>query len=120
VSRRTFLGYLVSGGSAALVDLGLFLLLALQGLPVPVASMASFGIAAVWNYTISSRFVFRQPLVGRRFGQFLAVAIAGALINSGMTWLATSAGIAMWLAKLVGIGFAFLFNYAANSLYVFR
>ncbi len=82
--------------------------------------MASFSIAAVWNYIISSRFVFRQPLAGQRFGQFVAVAIVGALMNSGTTWLVTSVGIAMWVAKLVGIGAAFLFNYAANSLYVFR
>lgn len=120
MNKRTFLGYLVSGGSAAVVDLGIFLLLVAQAIEVPIASMGSFSVAAVWNYLISSRFVFARPLAGRRFVLFVAVAVVGAAVNSMVTWLAVLQGAAPAFAKILGIGTAFLLNYAANSLIVFR
>jgi putative flippase GtrA len=42
------------------------------------------------------------------------------LLNSGTTWLAAAHGLQPYLAKMMGIGLAFIFNTSANFLVVFR
>ncbi len=113
--------YGLTGGAAALVDLGIFAALEVRVLPVPAAAAAAFGVAALFNYALTSRFVFREPLSWRRLAAFLAFAIVGAAVNIGVT----SAGCLVFgapalLAKLVGIGTAFLVNFWMNSAIVFR
>ncbi|HZL01178.1 MAG TPA: GtrA family protein [Caulobacteraceae bacterium] len=113
--------YVLTGGSAAVVDLGVFALLKSAGVSVPAAAACSFGLAAVWNYRLTSRFVFGQAPSGRRFAGFLVFAMAGLAVNVGVTVAAVDfASIAPVEAKILGIGVAFLFNFTLNSLVVFR
>lgn len=114
-----FLRYLVIGGSAAVIDLGGFVLLMQTDLRTPVAAAASFAVAAVWNFTLSSVVVFRLGSTWRRFGLFMAFALVGLVLNTGATTLA-----AVWLpevlAKITGIGLAFGANFWMNNSLVFR
>ena len=121
LSRARFLGYGMTGGLAAVIDFGLFVIFEGAGLIVPLAATASFLVAAVFNFTASSLVVFKTPVTGKRFAKFLSVASVGLTINVGITWLLHAFVLdSPALAKLAGIGSAFVFNYIAHSLLVFR
>jgi putative flippase GtrA len=115
------MGYGATGGIAAIVDAGGFALLLRAGLDVATAGTASFCTAAVVNYVLSSRFVFGGRTSAQGFALFFLVALIGLAVNLGVTlagvyWL----GLLPLLAKIAGIGIAFLVNFALNLRIVFR
>jgi putative flippase GtrA len=113
--------YGLTGGAAAVVDIGVFAVLKSGPLPVPAAAASAFGVAALVNYALTSRFVFREPMSWRRFRAFLVFAIVGAGVNVGVTSLgALALGAPALLAKASGIGTAFLVNFWMNAVIVFR
>ena len=80
-----FARYLLTGGAAAVVDVGGFALLHVAGVaPLPAAA-ASFAVAAVVNYLLTSRFVFHHRGLGWRFPLFLLGALVGLFVNVGVT-----------------------------------
>jgi putative flippase GtrA len=110
----------MTGGSAAVVDLGLFSILCPTFLPVATAATFSFVCAAVVNYVLTTIFVFNEKFGARRFVKFLAFAVVGLVFNVCVTVLVASATPApLPLAKAVGIGTAFLFNFWLNTAFVF-
>lgn len=119
LSYKRFIGYGMTGGMAAIIDLGLFLVFESFGMAVPLAASASFLVAAVFNFTSSSLLVFSTPVTGKRFLRFLSVASVGLVINVGVTWLVYDLLAQPAAAKAIGIGTAFVFNYFAHSLLVF-
>lgn len=123
--RRTlgeFLRYLVTGGTAFIVDAGGFAVLNLLGVAVLPAAAASFAAAAVVNYALTSAFVFGGPRrsAGQALG-FLAVALVGLALNSLLT-----VGFHAWfdmpapLAKVAAIAVTLLWNFTANKRLVFK
>lgn len=129
--------YLLTGGSAAVVDTLAFAGLLAAGLAILPAATLSFLVASVWNYWLSARFVFHAARSLGGYLRFLAAATIGLAINVGLTfWLAgllprlvpalLPAGLAALLpplaivAKIIAIGVAFVFNFAINLLVVFR
>lgn len=115
------LRYVLTGGLAAMIDLGGFVLLQAAGAGLATAAACSFVVAAAVNFSLSARFVFDTRPTVRRFGVFLAFAVAGLIINTSITVLAGAAvGLPGWLAKCCGIGMAFGFNFFMNSRVVFR
>lgn len=118
---KTLFRYVLTGGTAAIVDLSVFAALHRMGVPIALAASASFCVAAVMNYTLTSIFVFKTPLSPKGFVLFFGVALLGMSINVGVT----VAGSALTpfgpiLAKVAGIGVAFLFNFWLNSTFVFK
>jgi putative flippase GtrA len=113
--------YFVTGGIAAIVDVGGFALLLGLAVPIAPAATLSFCAAVVVNYLLSARFVFfAQPSL-RGFGLFVLGALAGAAINIGITVLLSHlAGLHPVLAKVGGVGVAFIINFLINRLIVFR
>ncbi len=113
--------YGVTGGIAAVVDAGGFALLLETGLAVWIAGTLSFCLAALVNYGLSSRFVFARGATAQGFALFFVAALIGLSVNLGVTLAGVYlAGLAPVLAKIVGIGTAFLVNFALNLLVVFR
>lgn len=113
--------YGVTGGIAAIVDAGGFALLLAAGLAVAVAGTLSFCAAAVVNYALSSRFVFAHGASARGFALFFVAALIGLSVNLGVTLLGVYAvGLPPIVAKILGIGTAFLVNFGLNLLVVFR
>jgi putative flippase GtrA len=113
--------YLLTGGAAAVVDLGGFSVLLRLGLPIAAAATLSFCVAALVNYALTARFVFGTGASARGFGLFFAVALVGLAINVGVTvLLSAQSGLLPELAKVGGIAVAFLANFAMNKLIVFR
>jgi putative flippase GtrA len=113
--------YALTGGTAAVVDLGGFVLLQAAGLALAPAAGASFLLAAGVNFVLTARFVFGAAPTGRRWLGFLLGALAGLAVNMSVTVLAAALlGLPGWAAKTVGIGVAFGFNYLVNARLVFR
>lgn len=113
--------YLLTGGAAAIVDVGAFALLYRAGLPVAPAAALSFCLAAAVNYLLTARYVFGGGTSSRRFVLFFAVALIGLAINVTATvQLSAALHLLPELAKVGGIGIAFLANFAMNKLIVFR
>jgi len=113
--------YGVTGGIAAVVDAGGFALLLEAGLAVATAGTLSFCIAALVNYGLSSRFVFARSASAQGFALFFVAALIGLSVNLGVTLAGVYlAGLAPIVAKIAGIGTAFLVNFALNLLVVFR
>lgn len=116
-----FFRYVLTGGTAACVDLGGFILLMWIGMPLVAAAAASFALAAVVNFRLSAVYVFQTRGDLRRFALFFIFAVLGLLINAGVTvWCVQIAGFPASIAKLTGIGVAFLFNFSVNAAIVFR
>lgn len=113
-------GYFVTGGIAAIVDIGGFWALSAAGLATPVAATLSFLVAAVVNYQLSARLVFRHMVSFSGFGRFLAAALIGLGINVGVTTALAGNGLQPVMAKIAGVGVAFLVNYLLAALVVFR
>jgi putative flippase GtrA len=113
--------YAVTGGIAAVIDAGGFALLVAAGLNIPFAGCLSFCAAAVVNYMLSSRFVFARQATTRGFALFMAGAFIGLLVNLGVTLAGVYlAGLPSIVAKVVGIGVAFLVNFLINISFVFH
>jgi putative flippase GtrA len=116
-----FLRYGLTGGTAAIVDAGLFYVLTAAGTYVLWASPISFSAAAIVNYLLTSTFVFKTRPTRARFLPFVALAVVGLIINSTVTIAAIHFfGFIPIVSKLVGIAVAFVFNFAFNYLVVFR
>jgi putative flippase GtrA len=115
-------GYLIVGGLAAVVDIGLFHVLAPRFAGVLVPAVISFLLAAVINYSLSSLWVYRRQWRSlRRAGMFLLFASIGLAINAGATWLlANNLPILPTIAKIGGVGIAFVANFLMNTFIVFR
>lgn len=122
VLARQALGYLMVGGLAAVVDIGLFHLLVSRTEGVLLPAVASFMVAAVVNYSLSSLWVYRRQWRSmRRAATFLLFALVGLCINAGATWwLVHSLPIPATLAKVGGVGIAFVANFLMNTFFVFR
>ena len=116
-----FLQYGVTGGIAAIVDAGGFVLLVNAKLSIVVAGCLSFSIAALVNYTLTSRFVFDREATVRGLALFMAAALIGLTVNIGVTVMGVFlAGLPPFAAKLLGIAVAFLVNFLMNLRFVFH
>jgi putative flippase GtrA len=113
--------YFFTAGTAAIVDIGGFALLRVAQIPVAVAAVVSFCLAAVVNYILTSRYVFKQSATLRGFAVFFATAVGGLVVNVTVTLVGSLyLGIAPVLAKFIGVGSAFLLNFWLNLRIVFR
>jgi putative flippase GtrA len=118
---RRLLQYGVTGGIAAVVDAGGFVLLVNAKLSIVVASCLSFCIAALVNYNLTSRFVFDREATMRGFTLFMAAALIGLTVNIGVTLMGVYAvGLPPLVAKLMGIGIAFMVNFLINLRFIFH
>ncbi len=107
-----------------MVDLSIFTGEIALHLPIRVAASLSFCVAAAVNYLLTSTFVFRTTRTLRGFGLFFVVALLGMSINVGVTvfgapFIPLGPVLSPVLAKVGGIGVAFLFNFWLNSVFVF-
>lgn len=116
-----FLRYFFTGGFAAIVDTGIFALLIRTHLAIMPAAATSFCVAAIVNFMLTSRFVFEQQTTPRRFVLFFSGAVIGLVVNVGVTTVGTDLmALPAIVAKICGIGMAFLLNFVINVRFVFR
>jgi putative flippase GtrA len=121
LARQAF-GYLLVGGLAAVVDIGLFHILLPHVHSVGWTAVFSFLVAAMVNFSLSSAWVYRRKWRSlKRAALFLTFALIGLAINASATWLlAHNLPIAPTLAKIGGVGIAFIVNFLMNTFIVFK
>jgi putative flippase GtrA len=113
--------YFRTAGTAAFVDVGGFGLLCLTPIPIAVSAVTSFCLATVVNFLLTSRYVFNRAPSMRGFGLFVVAAVGGLIVNVSVTLMGSLyLGIPPVLAKIVGVGTAFLLNFWLNLRIVFR
>lgn len=115
------LRYALTGGLAAVVDIGGFALLALALPGVLLPAMLSFLLAAVVNYRASAGWVFGHDWRdGRRAARFLVAAGGGLAVNAGATaLLAALVQTPPLAAKVAGVGLAFGVNFLLQAYWAF-
>ncbi len=121
-----FVRYFFVGGAAAALDFLMFALLTkLAHAPWFWSGLISFTAATLLNYFLSIRFVFQS---GARFSQkhhemllVFLVSLVGLGINQLVLWFCIEKiHIDVLVAKVVGTGVVFFWNYAARHHFVFK
>jgi putative flippase GtrA len=121
--RAQFGWYLVVGGSAFVVDIASFVAFQSFGMPLLVASSASFVVATVVNYVLSYRLAFSRGRFGRgaEVARLFAVAVVGLGFNTLLVWLFVDlAGITPVVAKVIAVPIVLVWNFLGRRIFVFR
>lgn len=118
-SLTKLMRYGLTGGLAAIVDLGGFAATLALGMSLPIAATLSFLTATVVNYLLSASFVFGSVISPWGYLRFLVFAGLGLLTNVAITIVADAVGLPAVLAKLAGIAIAFGVNFLLNLAFVF-
>jgi len=119
---RQFVGYLVTGGSATVVDVFVFSLLIQSGLWYLPAICISYFFGLTTNFFLSQRFVFGVYWNNKiiQYAVFATVALNSLLANLGLLQLLINE--AHWhptLARLVSAGCVALLSFVGHKLYSF-
>lgn len=120
-TATALLRYLVTGGTAAVVDIEGFTLLSSTRIPVAVAAACSFGAATIVNFLLTSRWVFRATPTWHRYAVFVIAATLALLVNVAVTYAGvTYLDLSPRLAKVFAVGTTFLLSFWINTHVVFR
>ncbi len=115
--------YLLIGGSAAAIDLGLFLVMHHVADLGPIASHAiSVPTSVVWSFLLNAFLNFRTTdRLFARFLSFAAVAAVGFLVGAIVIEVVHgAAGLNADLAKIASLPVVFAVQYLLNSRISFR
>jgi putative flippase GtrA len=128
-----FIRYLVVGGTAFIVDYGLFYLTKnfvftdLGDVGVYLATALGFIAGLIYNYVLSIHFVFNSAKArhkGRTMGAFMLfvlIGIIGLLMSEGGMYLFYGiVNIHYMIAKILVSGIVLIWNYVARKLLIFR
>jgi putative flippase GtrA len=112
--------YALTGGSAAIIDVGGFSLLASSGVQIVPAATCSFLAATVVNFLLTSRWVFGQQATVKRYALFLPGTLFSLLVNVAITSVcAIELGFPRGISKVVAVGLTFLLSHWINARFVF-
>jgi len=123
-TAKEFGRYLIVGGLAFVADFSsLFLLTEKAGLHYLWSATLAFLIGTMFNYVLSTRWVFSVRKVSNwldEFALFAAIGVAGVLLNGGIiALLVEAAGMGYLIAKLVATGLVLFFNFGARKWLLF-
>jgi len=121
---RDFLGYLVVGGLAFVVDFGVYSALFFWGHADPlVAAPCAFALGLCVNYGLATRFVFREHRLDNRSLEFLAYAaigLTGLCLNELVIYLAFDLlHVPAISSKVLATATVFMFNFVARRTLLF-
>ena len=116
--------YFFVGGTAAVVDIGLFTLFASYlGFPWLPVSVCTFILATLVNYLLSIRFVFDSGARHKKHVEVLgvfAISTLALLVNQLVLYIAIEQlGWHLVFSKIVATGTVFFWNYFGRSKLIF-
>jgi len=114
--------YVVVGGICFCIDIGGFIVLRYLGVPILVASAASFTTATLANYLLCCALVFHRGRFSRaeEMLRLFSIAVVGLGLNSAAVWfLAKVLGFDPTLAKILAVIPVFAWNYLGRRWAVF-
>lgn len=129
---REFARYLIVGGTAFIIDYGLFWITSkyvfgAEGLGVYFATAVGFIAGLVYNYILSLVFVFKSAKdqnKGKTVGAFLIFAIIGVigllLSEAGMYLIYDLLRVNEYIARVLVAGAVTVFNYGARKILIFK
>ncbi len=121
----TYIRYGAASVIALGCDVGLFLLFLETGLSPAIASALGYGIGILVHWLISSRLVFTDHAAPRgsertkQKGLFLASALVGLALTTGIVTLGSLVGLMPIFAKLIAIIISFQTTYVLRKAIVF-
>jgi len=119
-----FFRYCISGGIAAIVDLGLFFSFnEFFKLHYLIALIISFTVAGLVNYTLQRKITFKSNYSKKhkQFSIFIAIQIVGLVFN-GVVTTAQVEFLGVWptLARFISILIVLIWTYTANKKITFK
>ena len=114
------LRFLMVGGTAFLIDFGaLWLLTEWLGINYLLANCISFTASVIYNYILSTAWVFNTKHTKNRsteFTVFLVLSLIGLGINQGIMWITVErAGINYLLSKILATIIVMIFNFITRK-----
>ena len=124
--RRNMLGkqifrFLVVGGSATVIDYGIMVALTeLAGMNYLLSSGISFSVSVVYNYILSTKWVFLSNESRNsvwKFTVFVVLSIIGLLINLVFMWIFTDRlGISYMSSKIGATVVVMVYNFISRKM----
>jgi dolichol-phosphate mannosyltransferase len=117
-----FLVYLVIGGTSALVNLGLFVVLLASGASLTGAALAAFALAAAVNYALCIAILFRHRgrwTAAKELLVYVALVAVAALVDVSITRNLVATGWSPVLAKSLAAALGVFLNFAGRRFFVF-
>lgn len=117
-----FLFYLIIGGSAALVNLIVFMVLLISGLTVNISAPIAFVVAAAANYYFCIKLLFRHKARWKAFKEILIytfLVISIGIIDLLVTKYFINLNIIPETSKLVATAVVLLLNFLGRKYIVF-
>lgn len=116
-----FAKYFLTGGFAAIVDIGGFAALVAFGVAAVASAICSYLAAAVLNYLLTSYFIYAAAPSLRGYLRFLSFALLGLCVNVAVTLtLLNLLAVPPIIAKTSGVGVAFVANFLMVHFFVFQ
>lgn len=114
--------YLFIGGVAAVVNITLFSVFHALDLPLAVATVTAFLLAALVNYWLCILLLFRHKVkwtAGTEFLYYMLIVCAIALVDYLLTAALVATGLGPVFAKAIATALCFFFNFFARKYLVF-
>jgi putative flippase GtrA len=117
--------YVLASVGALAVDMGFFLALLALGMWAAAASAIGYGAGILAHWLLSSRAVFADSVAARGLARtrqkalFVASALVGLALTTGIVWSGDAAGFDPRAAKVVAIAASFSATWLLRSKVVF-
>jgi len=117
-----FLFYSIIGGFSAVINLVFFLAAYYAGLDLSVSTVSAFLVAALVNYYLSVKLIFRHKARWKTTTEFLVfllvIAVVG-VVDLFCTKFFVSMGSQPWLAKVISAAIGLVLNFTGRRFIVF-
>ena len=110
--------FLAVGGMNTAVSYGVYALGLRLGLPFPAASAVALTFGICFSFMTQGKLVFGAPL-GGRFPRFVAVWMVIYLVNVGLIWMLTLAGLSAYLSGFLAIPVTAVLSFVLQRQLVF-
>ncbi len=122
IQQRNLILYAFIGGSAVVVDVGLFTLLhEVFDWRALAANAVSVPVSVVWSFALNATINFKTTdVILARLASFAVVSGIGFAASQGIIWTAEIVDISGFVAKLVSLPVVFVLQYLLNTRLTFR
>ena len=111
------------GGSAFVIDYGiLFVLNSFLGVDHLIASAISFSVSVIYNYVLSTLWVFdvdESQSKSQQLTVFMVLSIIGLAINELIMWICVNnLGMLVMVGKIIATAVVMVYNFITRKIYL--
>lgn len=122
--KKEFIKFVLVGGTSALIDWGLFYLLAIiLTLHYQISIIISFSCSVIFHYTFNKKFTFKSKSkkVGTQFSIFLVVVTIYILLSMGIMFILVKlVSLPKMISKISTTCLMFIVSYFLNKNLTFN